>query len=297
MTGSLPFGIKLVRSLGAPIISPETHPSIGSNINGPSLIKVPDWVMTRFGGYYLYFAAHRGKYIRLAYSDAVTGPWRVHPAGVLNLPQTPFTDHIASPDVHILPEYGELRMYYHGVVSGGRQGTAVARSRDGITFVSGDEIIGDPYFRAFRWRNHFYAIAKPGVVFRSSDGMSRFVRGHSVLEPSARHAAVVVHDDRLIVLYSRIGDRPERLLAATIDLKADWLDWRASRAVTVLRAEYCYEGGELPVQASKLGEAQSRVNQLRDPAIFVDGGRMWVIYALAGESGLGLAELQHEPGS
>ena len=42
-----------------------------SNINGPSLVRVPEWVENPLGKYYLYFAHHRGAYIRLAYADAL----------------------------------------------------------------------------------------------------------------------------------------------------------------------------------------------------------------------------------
>ncbi len=31
-----------------PLIFPELHPSIGTNINGPSLIRVPDWMRMYF---------------------------------------------------------------------------------------------------------------------------------------------------------------------------------------------------------------------------------------------------------
>ena len=39
---------------------------MGDNINGPSLIRVPNWVEGRLSRYYLYFADHKGAYIRLA---------------------------------------------------------------------------------------------------------------------------------------------------------------------------------------------------------------------------------------
>lgn len=55
-----------VERLG-PIITPDTHPSAGTNINGPSLIRVPDWVDDPLGRYYLYFADHKGSDIRLAW--------------------------------------------------------------------------------------------------------------------------------------------------------------------------------------------------------------------------------------
>jgi hypothetical protein len=37
--------------------------------------------------------------------------------------------------------------------------------------------------------------------------------------------------------------------------------------------------------------AYGRVNQLRDPAIFREGDRTFLLYAVAGESGIGIAEL------
>ena len=48
--------VRVERLLDAPIIRPDLHPSIGENIQGPSLIRVPDWVEDRLGAYYLYFA-------------------------------------------------------------------------------------------------------------------------------------------------------------------------------------------------------------------------------------------------
>jgi len=60
------------------------------NINGPSVIRVPDWVDNPFGKYYLYFAHHKGGYIRMAYADEITGPWQVYHPGVLPLAESGF---------------------------------------------------------------------------------------------------------------------------------------------------------------------------------------------------------------
>ena len=50
-----------------PIITPQLlKGDDGKNINGPSLIKAPDWLENKLGKYYLYFGHHAGKYIRLA---------------------------------------------------------------------------------------------------------------------------------------------------------------------------------------------------------------------------------------
>ncbi|TIO99576.1 MAG: hypothetical protein E5X72_32940, partial [Mesorhizobium sp.] len=51
------------------IVTPDMLPgSEGININGPSLISMPDWAPGRLGAYHLYFADHGGSYIRLAYA-------------------------------------------------------------------------------------------------------------------------------------------------------------------------------------------------------------------------------------
>ena len=82
--------MRVTRLLDAPIITPDLHPSIGHNIQGPSLIRVPDWVSEPLGSYYLYFADHKGKYIRLAYADNLRGPWKIHPPGTLQLADSHF---------------------------------------------------------------------------------------------------------------------------------------------------------------------------------------------------------------
>ena len=84
-----------------PIITPPLNATLGTNINGPSLIRVPNWLQGALGRYYLYFAHHQGKHIRLAYADRLEGPWTVHEPGVLSLEESLFVGHVASPDVHI----------------------------------------------------------------------------------------------------------------------------------------------------------------------------------------------------
>ena len=79
-------GVRAERLLAAPIITPDLHPSIGENIQGPSVIRVPDWVQNPLGAYYLYFADHKGTYIRLAYADDLLGPWRIHAPEACRLP-------------------------------------------------------------------------------------------------------------------------------------------------------------------------------------------------------------------
>jgi len=70
--------MRITRLLEQPIIDASSCESIGTNIQGPSLIEAPPWLPDPLGRYLLYFADHKGSHIRLAYSDEVTGPWTVH---------------------------------------------------------------------------------------------------------------------------------------------------------------------------------------------------------------------------
>ncbi|MEL6793558.1 MAG: hypothetical protein AAFP78_08900, partial [Pseudomonadota bacterium] len=133
------------RLLDEPIIRPHMDRRMGDNINGPALIRMPDWA-EGLGRYHLYFSDHKGTYIRLAYSEAITGPWSMHEPGALDLkdsffptgdlPPPPLEDrppwagemlggflytHIASPDVHIDHDARRFRMYFHGLVENGDQ--------------------------------------------------------------------------------------------------------------------------------------------------------------------------------
>ena len=52
--------IDVQRVVDRPIIHAGLDRSIGANIQGPSLIRTPDWLPNRLGRYYLYFADHKG---------------------------------------------------------------------------------------------------------------------------------------------------------------------------------------------------------------------------------------------
>ena len=128
----VPVGFTSARQPCNPLITPQmfTEANVsadGDNINGPSLIRVPDWLPPEKRAdpqalYYLYFAHHNGQYIHMAWAKKVEGPYRLfNPgAGVLSLcrPEAVLTTngsllviamnenagfggHIASPDVHV----------------------------------------------------------------------------------------------------------------------------------------------------------------------------------------------------
>lgn len=324
--------VRVVRVLDHPIIHPALDPSIGRNIQGPSLIRVPAWVASPLGRYYLYFAHHKGTYIRLAVADALTGPWRIHGPGSLHLQASGFltappmvvpaqraqiaaayaargvqlphdvvyeatTPHIASPDVHVDEARHRIRMYFHGLDAVATQVTRVAESRTGIDFTVYPSVLGRSYMRVFTWSGVTYALAMPGQFYRSTDGLSSFEAGPLLFNPNMRHAAVVVRGATLYVFWTQVGDAPERILMSTIDLRAEWMQWQASAPVEVLRPERAWEGAAAPLEPSIRSTAYGPVNQLRDPAIYVEGGRVFLLYAVAGESGIALAEVVFDDAS
>jgi hypothetical protein len=97
--------------------------------------------------------------------------------------------------------------------------------------------------------------------------------------------------DRLRVFYTNAGDCPERILLSEIALDADWLSWSATPPVTLLAPERGYEGADLPLVPSERGAIHEPAHQLRDPCIFTEGDRTWLLYAVAGEHGIAIAEL------
>lgn len=269
----------------------------GANINGPSLIRVPDWAREPLGRYYLYFAHHGGRYIRMAYADSLTGPWTVHGPGVLHMDDGPGEKHIASPDVLVDEEARQLRMYFHQPVPDMGQMSFVSLSDDGLHWVVREPVLGPFYFRAFRYRDDFFAYAKntnvDGLLCRSRDGLRPFEVGPHFL-PGCRHAATRVEGDRLYLFCSLVGDMPERIVLSTFDLTQPWPQWEPSPPEVVLEPELAWEGGDLPLEASRSGAARGAVRQLRDPAIYEEDGRLYLLYSGAGEQAIGLARLDRQ---
>ncbi len=294
-----------------PIIRPEMLPGTdGRNINGPSLIRAPSWLPGRLGKYYLYFADHRGSYIRLAYADSVAGPWRIHEPGTLRLADAPMCyDHIASPDVHVDAKRKRVVMYFHGPIpkeAGGGQRSFVALSRDGLTFKTRRDVLSGPYLRMVRHDDHWIGIDQDGGLYRSPNGVSGFVRRDQPLRfvfadvkavhpITLRHLALHPVKGALHVYYTRRGDTPERIWRGTIALAPDWNDWRMEDERVILAPEAAWEGAELPLAASVEGAAKGLLNELRDPAVFSSRKRTLLLYSVAGEGGIAIARLSEPP--
>ena len=167
----------------------------------------------------------------------------------------------------------------------------VASSHNGIDFNAQPEVLGRSYMRAFQHDGMTYAMAMPGQFYRSKDGMHGFEPGPLLFNPNMRHAAVMKRAGELWVFWTQVGEAPERILLSRIDITGDWHSWKEGPPTEILRPEHDWEGADAPLVPSVRSTAYGQVNQLRDPAIFEEDGRVYLLYAVAGESGIAIAEV------
>lgn len=312
-----------------PLITVDTSSSLGGNVNGPTVIRVPDWIERPLGRYYMYFANHVGTFVRLAYADAIEGPWRIYEPGVLHVQDTAFYrpqpdppetladfyTHVASPEVFVDHERRRLVMWVHGWWTGGErwpnspaearvwarekgygQYTQVVESTDGLRFDVRPAITRLSYLRVFPHADGYYGMARLGRLVRSSDPLASFEPGPDPFRDSpyagrVRHVGLLVRRDRLHVFFTAIRDAPERVLMSTIDITGDWTTWRATAPVDVLAPDAPYECVDMPVEASLSGDVEGRARQIRDPFVFEDRGRIVLFYTTCGEQGIAAATL------
>ena len=319
--------IEINRFIDEPIIPPFLEEEIGSNINGPSLIKAPAWIKSPLGKYYLYFADHKGDRIKLAFAENLEGPWKIYTGGTLQLKDSHFLTqrpeipddfdvnelgvrdvhrdhighipkkiddltypHIASPDIHVDEINQRIVMYYHGLDEFGLQKTRVAVSNDGINFLARKKIVGWPYFRKFSYKDLDYAISMPGVIYKNSGDLEDFTIVNQIMDEDTRHSAVMVDEDKLLIFYTRKGDKPERILLTTIDLTLPSPLWKTSKPIEVLKPEKEWEGASLPLYKSVASAINIPANQLRDPAIFIEDDKNYLLYSIRGENGIAIVE-------
>ena len=78
-----PFNGTVIRLKESPLISaerfpPESIPGLPAdalaNINGPSVLRMPDWAPGKQAALHLYFEHHKGDSIRLAFANRLEGP-------------------------------------------------------------------------------------------------------------------------------------------------------------------------------------------------------------------------------
>lgn len=192
---------------GQPLITQQTFTDVdpgftaqGANINGPSVIRVPEWIAAGDrpdpnANYYMYFADHGGAYIRMAWAERVDGPYTLHGMHFLNENKSRgvldmgfprqidldnnirITEHIASPDVHVNHAEQRIEMYFHGGnvkhndanIAGNGQQTFVTFSETGLNFNAGivPVAVGWAYLRVFDYNGERYGIGSRGSLFKA----------------------------------------------------------------------------------------------------------------------------------
>lgn len=307
------------------IVTPSMLPqglNENDSINGPSLIRVPAWVKDPLGKYYLYFAHHTGKYIRMAYADRLEGPWKMHSGGVLRLDQQQLiAGHIASPDAVIDETRQEIVLFHHGQIrrNGKNEGqrSAAAVSSDGLDFRALNQVVGPAYLRVFRHGDRWYGLVGSGELVETSDLHQPFrqvadIIGDEIEESlypkdlsgprkptrgrerfSIRHIGVDATGNRLVIYFSCVGDMPERILAATVEMAGPASAWHARGTMEVRRPQLEWEGAEVALEHSQGGKSRQLENSLRDPAIFHEDGKTWLVYSVAGEHGIGIVRIEY----
>ena len=280
------------------LIDRNNFVDVDKNINGASLIKVPDWLENPLGKYYLYFASHTGKYIRLAYSENLRGPYKIYKDGTLKLNQTNCKSHIASPDVHIVGE--EILMYYHGDLENGQK-SFLAKSTDGLNFKTENKVLGEFYFRVFKYKDKVYSVAKnkneDSVIYQSDSYDGEFKEIFNIL-PNSRHTAVYIKDDYLFIFYTIVGDAPESIYYCKLKISENVDEWDVISNHKLCPPQYEFEGAGSQLIPSNFGSATLRygnipLNELRDPCIFEDKD-LYMLYSFSGEAGIAIGKLNYE---
>lgn len=106
-----------------------------------------------------------------------------------------------------------------------------------------------------------------------------------------RHSALRIVDNQLQVFWTQVGDSPERILLSSIELTEDWSKWKPSAPIEVMRPVKIWEGSNLKAIPSERGPVYEQACQLRDPAIYEENNKIYILYSVAGERGIAIAEL------
>ena len=122
------------------------------------------------------------------------------------------------------------------------------------------ENIGRTYFRAFKYQDWYYALAMPGLFYRSKDGFTNFETGPLCFNEDMRHSAVLVEGDTLKVYWTQVGQTPERIPLSTVDLSKDWSEWRDSEPreiLTRVRLGRCQRAARTSIRSTATGTLTS----------------------------------------
>jgi len=213
--------------------------------HGPSIMRVPSWLPHPLGKYYAYFGHHKGQFIRLAYADAIAGPWTIYEPGVVPVRDTAFYrpqpdppgtqteqfyTHVASPEIYVDEANKRLVLWAHGWWTDGkpwpgglrrralgarqrlRPVHAVERVHRRLHFERQSPITKVSYLRVFPHDRYLYGLARSVSccdrrIARRVRDRTESVRRRPVRR-SRRHVATLVRGRTLYVFFPGSATRP-----------------------------------------------------------------------------------------
>lgn len=277
-----------------------------TNICNPCLVKVPDWCKNKLADYYLFYADHKGKFIKLAYSNNLFSKWKIKKGGVIHIRQ--FNDainHIASPEIYIDSKKKEVILFTHShSKSQVGQWTYISKSKDALNFEVVNNIpIAPFYFRMFQYNEYYYALTKGGALWKSKNFSQKFSQCQNLFyrdksndklhnyDGAVRHLCVIIESNSLIVFYTKIGDKPEKIYFSKLNLKLDEKKWFFKKEFELMRPEKNFEGKDIKLTKSMPGDTLKPENALRDPHVLKILNNYFLTYCVKGEFGIAIAEL------
>jgi len=281
--------------------------SSNKNINGPTVIE---YTLPRLLGskiYIMYFASHKGRYIRTAWSRSPIGKFRTIPLVYILPIWNNFSerkDHVASPEVLTINKINYLFTHSPSrYFAPGRQITYISRLYFGLFCFSAKPTKLPSYSRFFYYKDDLYAITNGADVFRftvetlepvklEADISKLLIPDSEDIAIRVRHSQVVQYKDKMLCFFTRVGDSPERIFVAEMKFTSEEIIF--SQPMELLRPETDYEGIKIKAQPSRNGMAKTAQNAIRDPFVAKFGEQYFLYYATSGEKGIACALLNFQ---
>ena len=169
------------------------------------------------------------------------------------------------------------------------------KSTDGINFVSTNNIIPYPYFSCFNYKKKKYGLAMKmksnQIIYNYNTNNNKFIEFCNLL-PDTRHCFIKEINKKLYAFYSIVGDCPEHICYCEIIYNKNNFIALENKSLIFPELEYEH-GNTLPIK-SKYGAEYKKINQLRDPYIYIENDIVYILYTTCGEQGIAIAIIHNQ---
>ena len=277
------------------------------NINGPCINIVQDDLSNHFE---LYFADHRGKFIRRAISDNILGPFKIKLIPELTIDYLSFFtsahNHIASPFIFLFKN--EIWMVVHAPCSiYNCQRSFFFKFVNSKWMVLASDNFLPFYAKSIVIEEQILFICKGGDVFKSQNPIGPYEKIGNIFnyagfdtwhnyDSAARHFGLFYYkrEEIIIICFSRIGVKQESieyLLMSSNDLINGSFSKKEYEIKKLLYPVKDWEGAHLDKTKSKAGASDHYENALRDPDLFLFDNNLYLFYSFGGERGIGAVQI------